>query len=183
MPTSTAATRGLFALVLASLTGWSPAAYAAWPKGPAQPLRCASDGLCMSATEDASLVGAFHQGGQELQFEALYRPYTISPGEVPYNYPDYCVRLTRPDGEVYDTKYGNPGCLNMWMPDYREPYTPEERDASFRRISEDGDIVYGARAAADSAVPPVGREEAWAEVIFLFDHFADMVDFHNGRNQ
>lgn len=136
----------------------------------------------MSATEDATLVGAFQQGGKELQFEAVYRPYTLLPGQPYYPYPAYCVRLTRPDGEVYDTKYGNPGCLDMWMPNYREPYTAAERDASFRRIFEDGDMVYGAQAAAQTAVAPAGREEAWAEVVALFDHFADMVDFHNGRN-
>lgn len=168
-------------LALGALLSAPTTASATRPLAPPQPMRCAATGLCMTATEAASLMGAYQQDGQELQFEAIYRPYTQPVDEAPYPYPAWCVRLTQPSGEVYVAMWGNPRCLGEWHPNYRDPMTSEESAASLARIRNEGPIVFAAQQAAAAAVPPAGRQEAWEEVVKLFDHLADTVTFHGGQ--
>lgn len=147
---------------------------------PAQAPRCSTNGLCMTATDSASLQGAYREGGREMQFEALYVPYTAPAGvPEPYPYPQWCVRLTQPTGDVYATMWGNPTCFSLWWPNYNQGQTDEELAQDLRRTREDGPIVFGALNAAAAAVPPAGRQEAWQQVVELMESFADTVDFHS----
>ena len=181
--------RCLFPLVFVSRLGIGAAVagvlFAAAPaqavvgRAVAQPFLCEADGWCTQPTEDFSLVGGFRQGAQELQFEALYRPFVDPNGTFPY--PPWCVRLRAPDGTVYATLYGNTDCLTLWAPNYRDKTSVTELAEQTRRIKTDGVIALDAQQAGEHVAPPTGRQSAWAQVRVLVDHLADTVNYLNAQ--